>query len=459
MAASVLGSHELPGVHGLTEALVSKALSVRFALLPIDVQRVARDCLVDWLGCTLAGLSEPVSQIVAATMQEEGGPARATFIGRSVKGSVAQAALVNGATSHALDYDDVHLSVPGHLSAAILPALLALAEDRGVGGKAFTAAFVAGFETAVRIGKLVEPAHYANGFHATATIGSLGAAVACAHLLELSPAQACHALGIAATQAAGLKVMFGTMAKPLHAGLAAQSGLRAALLARNGLTTRTDVLECVQGFAQVHGADLRVDDALATPDGGHHILGNLFKFHAACYSVHSTIEAVAALRREHALNADSVAAMRVVAGQGCSICNIPEPATALEAKFSLRVGAAFALLDIDTSRLDTWARATDPDVIAVRDRVEVELIEGMGLSDSEVSLRLADGSELRRAYDCGLPMADKAEQSIRVAQKFSSLAPPVLGERQAGRVLELLSAGMERVTLKDLIGLCEANVA
>ncbi|MFL6693444.1 MAG: MmgE/PrpD family protein [Ramlibacter sp.] len=426
-------------MEGLTSHLVDKVLPLRCADLPADVRRVARDCLVDWLACTYAGLSQPASTLALEVAVEEGGHPRSTFIGHATRGGVLQAALVNGTASHALDYDDVNLAVPGHMSVAIIPALLALAEERGSTGAQFIGAFVAGYETACRIGKLVEPAHYANGFHATATIGSIGAAVACSHLLQLSSVQACHAVGIAATQAAGLKSMFGTMTKPLHAGLAAQAGARAALLARKGFTSRTDALECSQGFAAVHGTDFHIADALAEPKGGYHLLANLFKFHAACYSTHSTIDALKSLRQEHSLQPGAVASVRVVAGEGCVICNVQAPSTALEAKFSLRVAAAFALLDIDTSGLDEWSRATEPDVIAMRDRVTVDLVPGMTLSDSEVILKLRDGSELRRWHDSGIPMADKAAQSERVQEKFKALATPVIGSRRSAEVLALLS--------------------
>lgn len=437
---------------GLTARLVGDALATRFDELPADVRRVARDCVADWLACVLVGLDEPAVTIVSEAAREEGGHPQASFIGRADKGSVLQAALVNGTASHALDYDDVNLSVPGHMSAAIIPGLLALAQGRGASGADFIAAFVAGYETACRVGKLVEPAHYANGFHATATIGSLGAAVACAHLLHLSPEQACHALGVAATQAAGLKVMFGTMAKPLHAGLASQNGLRAALLARKGFISRADALECPQGFARAHGGDFRLDDALTRPAGGYHLLANLFKFHAACYSTHSTIDAVAALRQTHSLTADAVSSIRVVAGEGCTICNIQSPSTALEAKFSLRVTAAFALLGIDTSGLQTWDRVNDADVVAVRDRVTVDLVPGMGLSDSEVSIRLRDGRELRLAHDCGTPMADKAAQSARVQAKFRALAGPLLGEARCEQVLALLDGLDGQADVRELVG-------
>ncbi len=425
---------------GLTRRLVDGALRVRADALPDDVRRVARDCLADWIACAFAALAEPASAIVREAAQDEGGHPQATVLGQPWKASLAQAALVNGTASHALDYDDVNLAVPGHMTVAIVPALFALAEQRGARADDFTAAFVAGYEFACRVGTLVEPAHYANGFHATATIGSLGAAMACARLLGLPAESACHAIGLAATQAAGLKAMFGTMAKPLHAGLAAQAGLCAARLAERGFVARPDVLECAQGFPAVHGRDFDAAAALAEPAGGYHLLRNLFKFHAACYSTHSTIEAVAAMRLEHALGAGDVSAIRVVAGEGCSICNIANPRTGLEAKFSLRATAAFALLGIDTGALETWERVAEPAVADVLERVKVDLVPGMSLSESRVAIVRADGSEIVRAHDCGEPPADKVEQSRRIAAKFRAIAGPVLGDERLGALLGELDA-------------------
>lgn len=427
-------SDVLSGTEGLTRRLVETCLRTHADELPDDVRRIARDCLVDWLACSFAGRHQPVSRIVVDAALDEGGHPQATLIGGPERVALQQAALVNGTISHALDYDDVNLSVPGHMSAAILPALVALGEHRGADAEQWIEAFVAGYEFACRIGVLVEPAHYANGFHTTATIGSLGAAMACARLLALPVEATCHAIGLAATQAAGLKAMFGSMAKPLHAGLASQAGLRSALLASKGFVARTDVLECPQGYGQVHGSDFHWQDALATPTGGHHLLNNLFKFHAACYSTHSTIEAVAALRQQHRIAPASVRRIEVVADEGCRICNIQAPATGLEAKFSLRACAAFALLGLDTADLDSWNEVTRPDIAALIDRVSVQLVPGMTLGDSIVTLLLDDGRSLRLAFDCSTPIADKAEQSRRVAAKFRAIAP--------GRERVLQAAGM-----------------
>ena len=160
--------------------------------------------------------------------------------------SVVQAALVNGATGHALDYDDVNMTMVGHPTAAVAPAILALAEKNNLGGKAFLTALIA---TECRIGVLMNESHYNAGWHATGTVGSFGAAAGAASMLGLQVEACARALGIAGTQAAGLKSMFGTMCKPFHAGKAASNGLYAAMLSSRGFESRIDVLECDQGFA------------------------------------------------------------------------------------------------------------------------------------------------------------------------------------------------------------------
>src|SRR6516162_10699021 len=203
---------------------------------------------------------------------------------------------------------NVNLAMTGHPSVVLLSALLALAEERGSPGRDVLAAFVAGYELQCRLGLLLAPGHYnVLGFHATATLGSFGAAAACAHLLGLDAERFATALGIAGTQAAGLKSMFGTMCKPLHAGKAAYHGLLAARLAQRGFTSRGDVVECAQGFARTHSPDFNPADALADPPGGFHIRNNLFKYHAACYMTHAPIEAARKLREQHALTPDRIA--------------------------------------------------------------------------------------------------------------------------------------------------------
>jgi 2-methylcitrate dehydratase PrpD len=229
---------------GLTRTLAEQARTLTLADIPDNVRSWSRQCILDYVACALAGADDELTRILLAELAEQGGREAATVFGHRTKLPVASAAIVNGAAAHALDFDDVNLAMPGHPSVAILPALLALAEERGASGADVLGAFVAGYELQCRIGRVVAPGHYdVLGFHATATIGSFGAAAACAHLLGLDAEKFATALGIAGTQAAGLKSMFGTMCKPFHAGKASCHGLMAAKLASRGFTSRSDVVE------------------------------------------------------------------------------------------------------------------------------------------------------------------------------------------------------------------------
>ena len=196
-------------------------------------------------------------EIALATVAEFSGPARASVLGRTQRLDMLHAALINGISSHVLDFDDTHLRTVIHPSGPVAPALLALAETRPVPGKDLLLAFVLGVEVECRIGNGVCPSHYDQGWHVTATAGVFGAAAAAGKLLHLSETQMVQALGIAATQAAGLREMFGTHCKPFHPGRAAQNGLFAALLAARGFTSSAEAIEGRRGFARVHGAGVR----------------------------------------------------------------------------------------------------------------------------------------------------------------------------------------------------------
>ena len=416
---------------GLTRALAEQARTLTYADLPDEVRALARQCVLDYVACTLAGAKEELTDILLAEMAEQGGTPIATVIGHAVRLPVLSAALVNGAASHALDFDDVNLAMTGHPTVVLLSALLALAEERGSSGVDVITAFVAGYELQCRLGLLLAPGHYnVLGFHATGTLGSFGAAGACAHLLGLNAEQFATALGIAGTQAAGLKSMFGTMCKPLHAGKAAYHGLLAARLAKRGFTSRGDVVECAQGFARTHSPDYNPDKALATPRGGFHIRNNLFKYHAACYMTHAPIEAARMLREQHGLQPDQIARIHLSLDETCDrICNIPAPRTGLEAKFSLRLTTAMALAGVDTGGLASYSEETaaDPTLIALRDKVEFDFRPGRSNTLAEMELELTDGKRVSASYDSGVPASDVAEQGRRIEEKFTSLAEPILG--------------------------------
>jgi 2-methylcitrate dehydratase PrpD len=428
---------------GLTAALAAACRDVRYDALPAEAIAVAKHCLLDWLGVTIAGSREPLAAILREQALEEGGASQATLLGSGEHVTTSQAALVNGAASHALDFDDVHIGMSGHPSVPVLPALLALAEQRGGSGRDVIAAFVAGYEMECRIGSYVMPGHYQRGFHATGTLGAFGAATACAHLLGLDEGEWGHALGIAGAQAAGLKSMFGTMCKPLHAGKAAQNGLLAARLASRGFTSNPEVLEAPQGFAATQAPATNIERALGGLGSEYAITGTLFKYHAACYGTHETIEGILRLKQAKGLTADAVDTIKLAVPRGhLAMCNIQEPTTALEGKFSLRFTAALALADGDASeRAFTDARVFEPRLTALRDRVRVEPHSGDHFEGgTEVRVQLKDGRELTERVDLNIPATDLDQQWLKLVAKFRSLAEPIVGEAQSGAIVRAVGA-------------------
>jgi 2-methylcitrate dehydratase PrpD len=426
----------------LTRTLAERAIALRYDELPSPVRELARQCILDYLGVALAGAEDPLVRILLDEMTEAGGSPQASVIGHEARLPALSAALVNGAASHALDYDDVNMAMPGHPSVAILPGLLALAELKGSAGRDVIAAFVAGYETACRIGAALQPGHYNLGFHSTSTVGSFGAAAACARLLGLDAETTAVALGIAGTQASGLKSQFGTMCKPFHAGKAAQNGLLAARLAARGFSSRTDIVECVQGFALTHGPDFTPAAAHATPEAGFHILANLFKYHAACYFTHAPIECARRLRDEHRLTRDMIAGITLKLDASCDrVCNIPVPVDGLQSKFSLRQTVAMALAGVDTASLSAYSaeNARDPGLIRLRERVSFDWQDNWPQTLCELELELVDGRRISARYDAGIPAADIADQGQRLAAKFDALVAPVLGAPRARELREMIS--------------------
>jgi 2-methylcitrate dehydratase PrpD len=354
----------------------------------------------------------------------------------------------------------VNLAMPGHPSVAILPALLALAEERGSSGAAVLTAFVAGYELQCRVGRIIAPGHYdVLGFHATATVGSFGAAAACAHLLQLDGERFVTALGIAGTQAAGLKSMFGTMCKPLHAGKAAYHGLLAAKLASRGLTSRTDVLECVQGFARTHSPDFHPERAQEVPAGEWYIRGNLFKYHAACYMTHAPIEAARKLRGQPGVMPDRLERIRLRLDEASDrICNIPRPRTGLEAKFSLRLTTAMGLVGVDTGRLSTYSEevAADPVLVGLRDKVEFDFRHDMPNTLADLEVFLTDGSRVTAQHDSGVPATDVVAQGKRLEEKFTSLVEPVSGAERCQALIAQIGRLDQVADVREIMRLSAA---
>ena len=380
----------------VTAEIARRATALAWRDLPDDLVERTKQCLLDWFAVTVAGAQEELTDILVREALEDGAKGPATLVGRSEKVLPSAATLINGAASHALDYDDVNFSMGGHPTVTVVPALLALGEQMGATGRLFIESFVAGYETSGRVGRLVSPSHYQKGFHVTGTVGSFSATAAAGRMLGLSDKQLAVAFGIAATQAAGLKSNFGTMCKPLHAGTASEHGLRAARLAAKGFTARADSLECDQGFASSQSDHLNAEAALGEPPAGWHLRNNLFKYHAACYLTHAPIECAKEIRLKSNFPPERVKKilLRIDAGAD-KVCNIENPTTGLEAKFSLRQTVAMALTGVDTANLDSYN-----DAVTQEPRIKSSARQDVDRVQAQLGAFAGrDGDPARRRHD------------------------------------------------------------
>lgn len=433
----------------ITQLLAGKALSYRYEALPEDVISLAKQCILDWFGVTMAGVAEPVHELLfRAECAEGSGRGSAAIVGRPGLYTAQQAAIVNGTTSHALDYDDVNLAISGHPSAVVLPALLPLAQTHGKSGREVIAAFVAGYEISCRVGRLVAPDHMVRGYHATGTICVFGAAAACAFLLGLNKEQVRVALGIAGTMSAGLKASFGTMAKPLHAGLAARNGLLAATLVSHGFDGPRSIFEQDMGFGATHSSSFDVAAASGEPDCGFHIRNNLFKYHASCFGTIATLECIREIKERQAIDPQRVRKVIIRADRTVDkICNLQRPGSGMEAKFSLRLAAAYALLDIDTGAAENYndELVLRDDIVNLRDRVEVQLIDGWPPMQATVEISMADDQRFSATIDAGVATTDIHRQGERLLKKFFDLGRPGFGQERC----EALAAFIDQFDQKD----------
>lgn len=415
----------------------------------------ARHALMDWFAVTIAGAREPLADILAEEFKSStSGPC--TVVARGVKASLHDAALVNGAVSHALDYDDVNSLMHGHPTVPVAASVLALGEQLGSSGRDVLTAFIAGYEVECRLGHMCGDEHYEHGFHATGTIGTFGSAAGAANLLKLDAEHTAIALGIAASEAAGLKINFGTMTKPLHAGKAAMNGLIAARIAARGFTARPDAIEAAQGFAATQVKGFKAVPVRPDPRAPMAVEQNLFKYHAACYLTHSPIEAIRDLKRQHNIGPDDVKLMTLHIDPGhLKVCCIPEPKSGLEIKFALRHLAGMALAGADTAALGTYsdANAANSTYIAIRDRVRLDPKPRQPgeRHGADVSLELNDGRKLSASVNVGVPAKDVSAQETKLEAKFNALVEPVLGRAKARTALDMIKRFEQLPTLKGLM--------
>jgi 2-methylcitrate dehydratase PrpD len=421
----------------------------RWEELPSGAVEAARRAILDCLGVTLAGSLDPPARIIQAVAEAEGGAPLCTVVGTGRRTGAAWAALANGTAAHALDFDDTNFAMLGHPTAPVLAAALAASELGLSDGRALVHAFVLGFEVETTVAEVVNPAHYAHGWHATCTLGTLGAAAAAARLLGLDVAETQVALAVAASQASGLKENFGTMTKPFHAGHAARSGVLAALLAREGWTASAQALEGPQGYFQVLGAGALALERLETLGDPWKILttGVAVKPYPSCACTHSIIDGALELHRTRGIRAGDVAEVTVsVSAPVPRILIHSNPRTGLEAKFSGEYAAAAALV-LGRVGIGTFTDESvmDPAVRRLMERVRVVVdpempTDGERQMWSRVTVRLADGgqAEIGPRPVPGHPTHPMTPGALR--EKFEECARLVLPADRVETVRQIVEA-------------------
>ncbi len=424
-----------------TVRLAEYAAALRYEDLPAEIVRRAKECIIDTVAAIICGADKPWSRIVIAYAERTGPGGASHILGRDGPAVQAPAAaLANGALAHAFELDS--LTRPGagaHPGATVLPPALAVAQQQGLGGQALIAAFVAGNEVMIRIGRATGHTNEARGFHAPGTTGPFGAAIAAGHLLGLDAGKMTNALGIAGSLCGGLLEFArgdGGMVKRLHLGRASEAGVLAASLAADGFTGPRTVIEGQFGFLRVFCTAW--DEAELTRGLGSEFVvsSRVLKRYPCHATAHAAVKAVRDLQAEHGFVGAAVEEITITGdGRVVERHNILEPADLMLAQYSIPFSVALAL-HREARNPESWDETAlaDPQIRALTRRVRLvqEPGGGHGATASRVTITLADGRRLERRAEGG--MLEPGE----LADKFRRLTRSALGEPAAAALYKRL---------------------
>lgn len=436
-----------------TQEVARFVATTRFRDVPKDVVELARGFILDNLGVALAGSTDKCSRIVQAHIRRMNGRRESSILGVRLAAPSAKAALANAVAAHAMDYDDTQLSTSKeavyglltHPTTPVLAAALAVGEKEKISGEEFVLAYLLGVEVECRIADAINPRHYQSGFHSTATMGGLGAAMAVGKILRLKEEQLVRTLGIAASMASGLRENFGTMTKPLHAGRAAENGVNAALLARDGFTAATNILEARRGFfnAMAGGYDER---KLGGRLGAPYFMkepGISIKPYPSGSLSHPAQDLILDLVKAHDLRAEDIEQIEV--GTNSNVPNAliyPMPKNALEGKFSIPFCMAIAVIERKAGIAQFQDRKVrDKKVVDLIKRVTLyvdEELERLGYDQvrSRIRIRRKDGRVIEGRYDVARGHPEKPMDWSELSEKFRDCADLVLPRGKANDAIE-----------------------
>jgi 2-methylcitrate dehydratase PrpD len=438
----------------LTKTLCGHLAAAQFGDLSAAAQREARRGVLDWIGCALAGSGHKTISTLLAVLQEVSGKPQATVLGRQLKLGLLDAPLANGQMGHVLDYDDTHMGgVVLHTSSPVLAALFALAERAPVSGADFMLAYAIGFEAGVRAGRTA-PGHHKGGWHLTGTLGSIASGVASAKLLKLDRQRMTYAMGIAATEAAGMQQNRGTMCKSFHAGKAASNGVLAALLAERGFDSTQEIIEGKRGFSRIYSDVAAPEQLTAGLGDGWLIESNGHKPYACGVVLHPLIDAVIALRSRDGVDPAAVSEVNLrVHPLVLSITGVVEPSTGLQSKFSTVHSAAVALIDGNAGIAQySDAKAADPAVAALRRKIKPVADETLRKDEAYAAVTVGGKRhEVHIAHASGT--ADNPMSDAAIETKFLANATPVIGRERAERARDFVRSLEQKPDVQELIAL------
>jgi 2-methylcitrate dehydratase PrpD len=446
----------------ISQELAKRIVTVRYDAIPAESVHWAKVSVLDTLAVALAGSTEEGVHIVERVAGSAStGPCVLFGSGRRV--APLDAALVNGTATHALDFDASSSTMTGHPSVHLFPALFALGEMLDASGKAFIAAYIAGFETQCRIARAIQPYHFDKGWFPSSTVGVFGAAAGCANLLGLSSEQTANALGVAANLASGLMVSAGTMSKPLAAGHSARNGLMAALLAQQGFTSPADALENRRGFLTVFNGEHVVAPAILERWGDPFDIGETahnLKRHPCCGVLQSSIDVMTDLVAKHKLTPEKVESIDVaLITTRTHHVDRPDPRSHIDAKFSAQYCVARVLLqgrlrfqDIEgTAYLDPTVRKIMPRVRPSTHPDTDPKAPRTSQGGVEITVHTTDGSRLsQKVFQPFGRIKGEPLPKEMLEAKFTDCATLQLKPAVAGRVLGLVRDVDQLASLREI---------
>jgi len=446
-----------------TRALGDFIAGLRYADLPAEVVAKAKECTLDALGCCLFGVTQPWTRMVLDMVAEQGGAPQACVPGTAFRTSVSQAVLVSSTAGHGFELDDIHAAAHLHPGSLCVPVALALGEWQGkADSRALLAAIVAGYEVGLRVGLAATGSHFMRGYHFQGTCGTFAAASTAAHMLALDGGQACHALGIAGSQAAGLMAaQEGAMVKRMHSGRAAQSGVYAALLASRGFTGISNVLEAPYGGFLSSFTDASQPASLTEGLGARwRILEMGYKPYASAASTHTAIHSLGSIMNDNALQADDIAEIilhcSTMAHRHCGWPYKPQGVTSAQMSLFYTLAAMAFDGEVLTEQFGE-SRLADPALLNFMKRIRIEIDVAFDAGgdaarhESRMTVTTCDGRRFERhaRHRKGSPQNPMTTQERH--GKFRRLAAPALAPAAVEHVITEVEALERSAGIRALI--------